>query len=85
MLICSAQRLRAQRWGLPPLAYQYMFGHRYSAGHVVGDLQMKESEKPWLKEAPSNPEPVDVVLYASCISEAFPNIILDAMDIFGRM
>ncbi|MFH1006332.1 MAG: 4Fe-4S dicluster domain-containing protein, partial [Candidatus Latescibacterota bacterium] len=51
-LIIAGQLLRTVGEGLPPLAYHHTLGHRYAFGHVFGNLQMKDAESPWLKEAP---------------------------------
>ncbi len=84
-LVSAGHRLQAADEGLPPSAYQHMFNHHYSFGRVFGDLQIKESEAPWLKEVPSEPDAVDVVLFTSCAGQGFPHLVLDAIDILRRM
>lgn len=85
MVLAASHRLQVAGKGLPPRAYQYVPGHRYIFGHVFGDLQIKESEVPWLKEVPEQPEPVDVVLFNSCKVHGHPNFTLEAIDILSRM
>lgn len=81
----AARRLRAAGMELPPLYYQCAGMHHYDFGHVFGDLQMKQSEAPWLTKVPAQPASVDVVLFVSCIGQGFPHLVLETMDILSRM
>ena len=81
----AAQRLQAAGMELPPLHYQCPGMHHYDFGHVFGDLQVRRSEAPWLTRVPAEPAPVDVVLFVSCISQGFPHLVLETVDILSRM
>lgn len=85
IFMAAGHRLRAAGEGLPPSAFLYLAEHRYNFGHVFGDLQMKKTEVPWLTEVPPDQEPVDVVLFTSCVGRGFPNLMREAMDILSRM
>lgn len=85
VFMALGHRLRAAGEGMPPLSFHHTPGHRYGFGHVFGNLQMKESEVPWLKEAPPDPEPVDVVLFVSCVAHGLTHLVLETMDILKKM
>ncbi len=85
VFMALGHRLREEGEGLPPLSFHHAPGHRYGFGHIFGDLQMKSSEAPWLKEAPSEPETVDVVLFVSCVAQGMPHLVLESIEILRRM
>jgi len=69
----------------PPLGYQLMPGHRYSFPNVFSALQIKPSEERWIKKAPANPEPVDVVFFTGCVPAGIPHTLLEIVGILERM
>jgi len=69
----------------PPLSYQLMPGHRYSFPNVFSALQIKPSEERWIKKAPANPEPVDVVFFTGCVPAGIPHTLLEIVGILERM
>lgn len=83
--MAGALRLKELGRGATPVSYQMQPCHRYTAGHVLGSLQMKPSEVPWVKDLPENPEPVDVVLFISCGTLGNPSMAMDAIDILTKM
>lgn len=70
---------------LPRVFQQSLFGSRYSLANVLHALQVKPSEMRWIKKAPANPEPVDVVFWASCSGTCHPNVLFDIVDVLDRM
>ena len=69
----------------PPLSYQLMPGHRYSFPNVFSALQIKPSEERWIKKAPANPDPVDVVFFTGCVPAGIPHTLLEIVGILERM
>jgi Fe-S oxidoreductase len=69
----------------PSLRYQFMPGHRYHFGSMFSALQIKPSEVRWMKKAPANPEPVDVVFFTGCLPLGVPHIVLETVAILDRM
>jgi len=63
----------------PPRIYQHTHGHRHHFPDFFSALQIKPSEERWLRKAPANPEPVDVVLFG------MPHLLLETVAILERM
>jgi Fe-S oxidoreductase len=71
--------------GPPPLSYQLTPGHRYNFPSVFSALQIKPSEERWIKKAPANPEPVDMVFFTGCVPAGIPHTLLEIVDILERI
>ncbi len=70
---------------LPLLSYQMTPGHRHNFPSVFSALQSSPAEVRWIRRAPANPEPVDVVFFTSCMPLGIPHVLLESVDILSSM
>jgi len=70
---------------LPRLSYQFTPGHPHSFPKVFAALQAKPSEERWVRKAPAEPDPVDVVFFAGCMPSGIPHIVVEVIDLLDSM
>jgi len=70
---------------LPRRIYQHTQGHRHHFPEFFSALQIKPSEERWIRKAPANPEPVDVVFFSGCAATGIPHLLLETVGILERM
>jgi Fe-S oxidoreductase len=71
--------------GKDPHLIQPTAKNRYSLPNILHAIQITPSETRWIKTAPPDPEPVDVVFWASCSGTNHPNVLLDTVAVLERL
>jgi len=83
--IPAMAKIAASGRDFPPKIYQHTHGHRYHFPDFFSALQLKPSQERWLRRAPVDPQPVDVVFFGGCGATGIPSLLLEATAILDRM